>query len=52
MYGRYYYTLSFTYEFQHDEDTVFFANSHPFTYTDLLDELQRICTTGPNANCV
>jgi hypothetical protein len=29
------YTLSFTYKFLHNYDTVFFAHFKPYTYTDL-----------------
>jgi len=35
----YYYTLSFNYTFQFDNDEVFFANCIPFTYTDLNRDL-------------
>lgn len=34
-YQRCYYTLTFTYRFEHDNDTLFFAYSQPYTYTDL-----------------
>jgi len=33
----YYYTLSFTYNFQHDNDKVYFAYMRPYTYTDLIN---------------
>ena len=36
---EYYYTLSFNYTFQFDNDEVFFANCIPFTYTDLNRDL-------------
>ena len=36
---EYYYTLSFNYTFQFDNDEVFFANCIPFTYTDLTRDL-------------
>ena len=35
----YFYTLSFNYTFQYDNDEVFFANCIPFTYTDLTRDL-------------
>ena len=35
----YYYTLSFNYTFEFDNDEVFFANCIPFTYTDLTRDL-------------
>lgn len=30
-----YYTLTFSVQFEHDNDTVYFAHSYPYTYTDL-----------------
>lgn len=33
------YTLSFDYEFEYDNDTVFFANSLPYFFSDLMKEL-------------
>lgn len=35
-------SLSFTYEFEHDDDTVYFANTIPYTYTDIFKELNEI----------
>ncbi len=32
-------TLSFTYTFEHDNDTVFFSHFQPFTYSDLKDQI-------------
>lgn len=29
------YTLTFNIEFSHDNDTVYFAHSYPYTYSDL-----------------
>jgi cytosolic carboxypeptidase protein 2/3 len=37
--SRFFYTLTFTYDFRFDEDTVFFAYSCPYTYSDLVDDL-------------
>ena len=39
---RSYRTLSFEYTFKHNNDSVFFAYSQPYTYTDLLDYLDSI----------
>lgn len=39
---RCYYSFTFTYQFQHDYDTVLFAYSQPYTYTDLTDDLTHI----------
>lgn len=41
-YQRCYYTLTFNYTFEHDYDTVFFAYSQPYTYGDLIDDLEAI----------
>ena len=38
---NYYYTLSFNYTFEYDDDEVFFANCIPFTYTDLNRDLNE-----------
>jgi cytosolic carboxypeptidase protein 2/3 len=40
--GRTYYTLTFTYEFEYENDAVYFAYSVPYTYTDLLDDIVAI----------
>ena len=37
-----YYTLTFTYDFEYDNDTVFFSYCFPYTYTDLMDDLTAI----------
>jgi hypothetical protein len=37
-----YYTLTFTYEFEYSDDTVYFAYSVPYTYSDLVDDLTAI----------
>ena len=39
-----YYTLTFSVKFDHDDDTVYFAHSYPYTYSDLqryLDDLEK-----------
>ncbi|XP_055587039.1 uncharacterized protein LOC129739589 isoform X2 [Uranotaenia lowii] len=36
------FTLSFNIEFRYDGDTVFFAHSYPYTYSDLQDYLMNI----------
>ena len=40
--GKSYYTLTFTYEFEYDNDAVHFAYAVPYTYTDLLDDIVAI----------
>lgn len=37
-----YYTLSFTYNFRYKNDTVYFAYCYPYTYTNLMEDLQKI----------
>lgn len=37
-----YYTLTFTHEFEFSQDTVYFAYSVPYTYSDLMDDLTAI----------
>lgn len=34
-----FYTLSFEYKFQYDDDTVYFSHSYPYTYSDLSNYL-------------
>jgi hypothetical protein len=36
------YTLTFNVEFQYENDTVYFAHSYPYTYSDLQDYLMNI----------
>lgn len=36
------YTLTFTYEFLYDDDTVYFAYCYPYNYSDVLDDLGKI----------
>ena len=36
---KYYYSLSFDFTFKYDNDEIFFANCIPFTYTDLMKDL-------------
>lgn len=36
---RFYYTLTFTYHFEHDHDSVFFAYCMPYSYTDLQNDI-------------
>lgn len=33
--ARYFYTISFSYKFHYDKDTVYFAHSIPYTYNTL-----------------
>lgn len=38
------YTLSFSFEFPFDEDEVYFAHHFPYSYRDLKEHLEYICT--------
>lgn len=38
----YYYTLTFSVEFDHDKDVVYLAHSYPYTYTDLCRYLSHL----------
>ena len=40
--GGYYYTATFTVDFQHDNDTVYFAYCLPYTHTDLQRYLHKL----------
>jgi len=37
-----YYTHTFTYEFEYPDDTVYFAYCYPYTYTDMVEDLNKI----------
>ena len=37
-----YFTLTFTYNFRYEEDTVYFAYSYPYTFSDLSEYLNQI----------
>lgn len=39
-FAKSYYTFSFTYNFKYSDDTVYFAYSMPYTYSDLLKDLK------------
>jgi hypothetical protein len=38
----YYYTLTWSIVFEHDNDVVYFAHSYPYTYTDLVRYLDKL----------
>lgn len=40
--GKSYYTMTFTYAFEYSDDVVYFAYSHPYSFTDLMKYLQEI----------
>ena len=40
--GGFYFTLTFTINFAHKNDTVYFAHGYPYTYTDLCRYLSEI----------
>lgn len=37
-----FYTLSFSYKFLNDDDTVYFAYSYPYTYSDMINDIFEI----------
>ena len=39
---KFFYTLSFTLDFEYDDDTVHLAYAYPYTYSDLLHDLDEI----------
>lgn len=45
-----YYTFTFTYKFPFDRDTVYFAYSLPYSYTDLTDDLNKIMADKTKAS--
>lgn len=38
----YYYTLTWSITFEHDNDVMYFAHSYPYTYTDLCRYLDKL----------
>jgi murein tripeptide amidase MpaA len=38
------FTLTFTIESYHDNDTMFFAHCYPYTYSDCMIMMKRVCT--------
>lgn len=46
--GDKFYTLTFTYEFLYDNDCVSFAYSYPYTYTDMLKDMDFWENTYPD----
>ena len=38
---QYYYSLSFDYTFEYDNDEIYFANSIPFTFSDIINGLNE-----------
>lgn len=34
--------MTFTYDFEYSDDTVFFAYTYPYTFTDLQEDLNKI----------
>ena len=44
-----YRTLSFSYEFQYDDDNIFFAYCYPYTYSDLQEYITNIEKNSQNS---
>lgn len=47
-----FYTLTFSLQFDHDNDVVYFAHSYPYTYTDLCRYLSKLETDPQTRNRV
>lgn len=41
-YQKSYYTHTFTYNFEHENDVVYFAYCYPYTYSDMVEDLNKI----------
>jgi hypothetical protein len=41
--GGFYFTLTFTVNFAHDNDEVFFSHCYPYTYSDCVEYLAKVC---------
>lgn len=41
--GGFYFTLTFSVQFMHDDDEVYVAHCYPYTYSDCCELLQRLC---------
>jgi len=37
-----YYTHTFTYNFEYENDVVYFAYCYPYTYSDMIEDLNKI----------
>lgn len=44
------YTLSFKVQFMYDNDTVFLSHCYPYTYSDLVKYLSRVCNPATTKN--
>ena len=40
--SKHYYCLNFDYQFEHDDDLVYFAYSYPYTCTEILADINQI----------
>ena len=45
-----YYTHTFTYNFEYEDDTVYFAYCYPYTYSDLQDDINAIMSDPAKAS--
>ncbi|OMJ87923.1 hypothetical protein SteCoe_10247 [Stentor coeruleus] len=46
--NKFFYTLTFAYTFDDPEDTIFFAYSYPYTYSDLLEYVETLQKKHPS----
>jgi len=49
---EYYFTLSFTYEFDFDETEVWFAQAAPYSFSDLQRDLISVSEKSPGQSCL
>lgn len=47
-----YYTLSFEYKFEYLEDEVWFAHAVPYTYTDMQQQMAKLCADPNNQSII
>jgi murein tripeptide amidase MpaA len=48
--SRTYFTHTFTYDYEYPDDTVYFAYSYPYTYSDCTEDLNRIMSDSVKAS--
>lgn len=41
---KFYYTLTFSHQFEYDDDSLYFAYCFPYTYTDMMNDIIKIET--------
>lgn len=46
-----FYTLNFSYTFEHENDSVYFAHCFPYTYSDLASDMKSLEEKTAMSNC-